>query len=67
MMNQQIEQRILRLPQVMELVGLRKTAVYQRIKENSFPAPIKLGSASGWIQRDIEDWINQQVARQQGQ
>ena len=51
----------------MELVGLRKTAVYQRIKENSFPAPIKMGSASGWIQRDIEDWINQQVARQQGQ
>jgi prophage regulatory protein len=51
----------------MELVGLRKTAVYQRIKENSFPAPIKLGSASGWIQHDIEDWINQQVARRQGQ
>lgn len=66
-MKQQNEQRILRLPQVMEMVGLRKTAVYQRIKENSFPAPIKLGSASGWIQHDIEDWINQQVARRQGQ
>lgn len=66
-MKQQNEQRILRLPQVMEMVGLRKTAVYQRIKENSFPAPIKLGSASGWIQNDIEDWINQQVARRQGQ
>ncbi|MGE4531933.1 MAG: helix-turn-helix transcriptional regulator [Acidithiobacillus sp.] len=66
-MKQQSEQRILRLPQVMELVGLRKTAVYQRIKENSFPAPIKLGSASGWMQHEIEDWINQQAARRQGQ
>ncbi len=66
-MKQPTEQRILRLPQVMDLVGLRKTAVYQRIKENSFPAPIKLGSASGWIQHDIDDWINQQAARRQGQ
>jgi prophage regulatory protein len=61
-MKQQIEQRILRLPQVMDLVGLRKTTIYQRIKDNDFPPPVKLGArASGWLQRDIDAWINQRA------
>jgi prophage regulatory protein len=52
--------RILRLPQVQELVGLRKTTIYQRIKDKDFPPPVKLGArASGWMQQDIDAWISQ--------
>jgi len=60
-----VQHRILRLPQVKDMVGLGKSAIYKRIKERDFPQPIKMGSASGWIQNDIEEWISQQAARRQ--
>ena len=41
--------KILRLPQVLDNVGLKKSAIYNRIKAGQFPPPIKLGThASGW-------------------
>src|SRR5882762_11020033 len=43
--------RILRLKQVSTIVGLAKSSIYRKVREGTFPAPIKLGSdwASGWI------------------
>lgn len=57
--------RLLRMPQVLERVGLKKTVVYERIKAGTFPKPIKLGSASAWPDNEVEAWIAQQVDQQQ--
>lgn len=56
--------RLLRMPQVIDLVGLKKTVIYERIKAGSFPKPIKLGSASAWPEHEVEAWISQQVEEQ---
>jgi prophage regulatory protein len=36
-------QRLLRLKEVMTMVGLRRSAIYQYVSEGRFPAPIKVG------------------------
>jgi prophage regulatory protein len=53
--------RILRLPQVQDLVGLRRSTIYNRIQNGVFPRPIELGRTSGWVQAEIEDWLSTQI------
>ena len=43
----------LRLPEVMRRTGLKKTAIYSLIKRGQFPAQIKLGRISVWLECDI--------------
>ena len=50
---------LLRLPAVLKVVGLRKTAVYQRVRSGEFPAPVQLTTrAVAWRAQDIEAWIH---------
>jgi prophage regulatory protein len=49
--------RIIRVPEVMEMLGMKKTAIYDRIKDGTFPKPIKLGRMSGWRRSDVLAWI----------
>ncbi|WP_416048992.1 helix-turn-helix transcriptional regulator [Cupriavidus basilensis] len=65
-MNTEAQRRIIRLPEVSQLVGLGKTAIYERIKEHTFPAPIKLGRASGWVAEEVQKWGETQIAATRG-
>lgn len=56
--------RLLRMPQVLDRVGLKKTVVYDRIKSGTFPKPVKLGSASRWPENEIDAWIIDQIEQQ---
>lgn len=49
--------RLLPLSEVMYRVGLRKTAIYERIARGEFPAPVTLGATSRWVESEIEEWI----------
>ena len=50
--------RILRLPEVMRRVGLKRASIYSAIAEGSFPKQIVLNArAVGWIEQEIEDWL----------
>ena len=50
--------RIIRLPEVMGMVGLKKSAIYKMIAEGVFPRQMKLGKhASGWLESDVQRWI----------
>ena len=54
---------ILRLPAVMARTGLARSTIYLRISEGNFPKPISLGGgrAVGWIEMEIDQWLNQQI------
>ena len=55
---------ILRLPAVKARTGLSRSTIYVRVADGDFPKPISLGGrAIGWIEEEIEDWLNQQIAR----
>jgi Predicted transcriptional regulator len=53
--------KFLRLPEVMEKVGLRRTAIYDKINAQDFPPPIKLGNVSVWLESEVDTWINEKV------
>lgn len=51
--------RLLRLPEVMNRVGLRRSAIYQRMSEGRFPKCRTLGpKCSVWVEAEINDWIH---------
>ncbi|CAE6825355.1 AlpA family phage regulatory protein [Paraburkholderia sp. 1N] len=49
---------ILRRKQVEREVGLSRSTIYQRIKDGTFPRPIRLGArAVGWRAGDIDGFL----------
>lgn len=61
-MTEQTQRRILRLPDVRQLVGLSRSSIYARIQAGTFPSPIKMGHSSGWIEAEVQAWIDAQIA-----
>ena len=58
--------RLLRLPEVMSRVGLRRSAIYQRMNEGRFPKCRSLGpKCSVWVEAEINAWV-QSVAESKG-
>ncbi len=50
--------RLIRLPEVMARVGLRRTAVYQRMREGRFPQSRSLGPrCTVWVEVEISNWV----------
>ena len=50
--------RLLRLPDVMARVGLKRSAIYQRMSEGKFPKSRSLGpKCAVWVESEIEAWI----------
>jgi len=55
--------KILRLPQVLDIVGLSRSTIYAKIKAGEFPPQIRLSKrSSGWIHSEIQSWIDERVA-----
>ncbi|WP_437881068.1 helix-turn-helix transcriptional regulator [Pseudomonas sp. LRF_L74] len=52
--------RLIKLDEVMQQIGVGKTKVYDMIQLEEFPAPIKLGRYSRWSLIEVQDWIEQQ-------
>ncbi len=54
--------RLIRLPEVMDRVGLSRSSIYQYIQQGRFPAQINLGSRCvAWNSEDIDAWIQEKV------
>lgn len=49
--------RFLRLPAVIERVGMSRTAIYRDMQAGTFPAQVRIGArAVAWNESDIEAW-----------
>lgn len=58
---------IIRLPEVKARTGLSRSTIYLRISTGTFPKPISLGGrAVGWIETEIQAWINECVQASRG-
>lgn len=56
--NYNIKERILRLPEVIKITGLKRSSIYRLIGEGRFPQSVSLGArAVGWLESEIENWI----------
>ncbi|MEJ0039854.1 MAG: AlpA family phage regulatory protein [Gammaproteobacteria bacterium] len=54
--------RVLRLPEVCEIIGLCRSSIYQMEAERRFPCRIKIGARSvGWIESEIQTWLRKRI------
>lgn len=55
--------RLIRLPEVMSRVALKRSAIYQRMSEGRFPKSRSLGGkCTVWVEAEIDAWINSVAA-----
>lgn len=60
--------RLIRLPEVENRTGLRRSAIYRYIQQGDFPAPIKLTpKASAWVESEIQEWIAARIRKARGE
>ena len=53
---------LVRMPDVEIASGLKRSAIYKRIADGTFPAPIKITSrCSAWIKGEINEWIAKRI------
>lgn len=56
--------RIFKLPETLSVTGLGRTSVYEAIKAEQFPQPVRLGKrAVGWRESDLIAWIESRPKR----
>ncbi|WP_157201785.1 AlpA family transcriptional regulator [Massilia sp. Root335] len=49
--------RFLRLPAVIDLVGIKRTVIYDGIKKGTFPAPVQISvRAVAWDEEELVIW-----------
>jgi prophage regulatory protein len=60
--------KIIRITQVKALTGFSKSYIYTLAKKGMFPKSLKLikgGTAVGWLESDINQWIEDCIANQE--
>lgn len=59
--------QMLRLHELIKLIGLSRSSIYDRLNPRSkrydpdFPKPIKLNRASRWLLSEVEEWIRNKM------
>jgi len=57
--------RLLRLPEVQLLTGLRRSAIYEQMRRGLFPRSVKTGPrATCWSEAAVQRWIADRIAGQ---
>jgi prophage regulatory protein len=58
--------RILRLPEVINRVGLRRASIYSYMAIGAFPQQVVLGPrAVGWLESEIDAWLATKIKARQ--
>lgn len=60
--------KIIRIKQVKALTGFSKSYIYELTKKGLFPKNLKLvkgGTAVGWLESDVNQWISDCIANQE--
>ena len=56
--------KVLRLPDVMDRVGLGSSFIYLLIQRGDFPKPVHLGKrAVGWPEAEVNAWLEERHAQ----
>lgn len=62
-MDANADDRLIKLPEVLRISGLSRSAVYQKIKEGQFPSQVKLSQrSSAWVFSEVIAWKNARIA-----
>lgn len=56
--------RLLRLRDVADAVGVHPSHVFDLIKRHGFPTQIHIGKASRWSEQEVQAWIAQRIEQE---
>jgi prophage regulatory protein len=60
------DERLIRLPQVESLTGLKRAHIYGLARRGQFPKPLKVGArASAWRASQVHAWIADRIREAQ--
>jgi prophage regulatory protein len=60
--------RMLRLRDVLVIIGMSKSSVYEMIAKDQFPKPIKLtGITPAWVALEVRAWLDERIAERDGE
>ena len=63
MPRQSTAPRFLLLPEVLQITGMSKTFIYDRINDGTFPRQIQLGSRTVvWNEQEVTKWMEDRMA-----
>jgi prophage regulatory protein len=49
---------VMRLPEVIETVGLSRASIYRLMAAGQFPQKVQLGPSSvGWLRHEVREWL----------
>ena len=52
------EGRLLRIEEVEEITGLSHSTIYRKVKEGTFPPPVRVGKrAVRWREWEVREWV----------
>lgn len=59
--------RMLRLPEVCQITGLKRAMIYRLQQQKSFPQNVKITDrAVGWVDAEVQAWLAKRIAARQG-
>jgi len=58
--------RLMRLPDVLENVGLGRTAWFNLVRAGVAPRPIRIGRAVAWPSNEVQAFIHSRIAQGRG-
>jgi prophage regulatory protein len=53
--------RIIKRKDAAAMIGVSIKTIPLLIKENGFPKPVSVGKSSGWIDTEIQEWIEKKI------
>ena len=59
--------RLISLREVLQLTSRGRTRIYADIQAGAFPAPVKDGASSRWVEAEVVAWIAQRIAARDAQ
>ena len=55
-------QLFIRLPAVLQKVGMSKSFIYDLITQDKFPKPVKVSSRiSCWVAAEVDQWVQERI------
>ena len=59
---QSTEVRLIRMKEVMAICAMSKSSIYEAIKKEGFPKPVRLfGRTSAWIKSEVLQWAQLRI------
>jgi predicted DNA-binding transcriptional regulator AlpA len=58
--------RLLRLPETLATVGLKRSAWFNLVRSGAAPQPVHIGRATAWLQSELQGFIRERVRMSRG-